>query len=121
MQIAAVIHELPGYQDAVAEHFANTFGAEDPSFDRPRFMAAAIWGIEERRGHGEDLKPSRQHHIDAAARHEHAAENHEHTAKFWDDNGDRERAELHRALAEYERRGAELERGWAELAARGPA
>ena len=123
-QIAGFVHELPAYRDVVAEHFADRLGAENPRFDRRRFMAAAIWGIEERR-HGSGPSPmgtsSPQDHIDAAARHERAAESHERSAKFWDSQCDRERAELQRDMADYERRGAELDRRWGELLPRDPA
>jgi hypothetical protein len=44
-----------------------------------------------------------------------AAGNHERAAKFWEGQGDSERAALQREMAEHERRGAELERRWADL------
>lgn len=55
-------------------------------------------------------------HERAAVRHERAAEHHERSATFWDDQGDRPRAQLQRTIAEYERLGADLERWWGELA-----
>ena len=54
-------------------------------------------------------------HLDAASRHEGAAVTHERSAKFWDEQGDAERAALQRELADYARRGAALERRWAAL------
>jgi hypothetical protein len=54
-------------------------------------------------------------HRDAADRHQQAAENHDRAARFWDGQGDVERAELQRDMAAYERHGAKLESAWAEL------
>lgn len=59
-----------------------------------------------------------QLHLDAAAAHERAAESHARAARYWDDEGDAERAELQRDMAGYERKGAELERRWAALIVR---
>jgi hypothetical protein len=54
-------------------------------------------------------------HLHAAARHLEAAANHDRVAKFWEEQGDDDRAELQRALADHERHGADLERRWAAL------
>jgi hypothetical protein len=48
-QIAAIIYDLGGGRDVVAEQFAHRLSEENPRFDRHKFMAAAIWGIQERR------------------------------------------------------------------------
>ena len=48
-EIAAVIHKLPGDRYAVAERFADVLANDNPRFDREKFMAAALWGIEARR------------------------------------------------------------------------
>jgi len=54
-------------------------------------------------------------HEEAAARHERAAATHDGAAAFWEERGDRARADLHRDAAAHERAGAALERRWAEL------
>lgn len=51
----------------------------------------------------------------AAAGHEVAADNHERAAKFWEGQGDTQRAGLQREMAAHERLGAEFERRWADL------
>jgi len=45
--IARVIRKLPCDRLVVADHFAAMF-AKDPHFNRNRFLAAALWGIERR-------------------------------------------------------------------------
>jgi hypothetical protein len=51
MQIAATIRELPAEMSrhVVAERFADMLAADNPRFNREKFMAAAVWGIQERR------------------------------------------------------------------------
>jgi hypothetical protein len=51
MKIAATICNLPVEMDrsVVAERFADMLAADNPRFNREKFMAAALWGIEERR------------------------------------------------------------------------
>jgi len=48
MAIAEVIRKLPWDRLLVAEQFADRFAKDDPQFDRTRFLAAALWGIERR-------------------------------------------------------------------------
>jgi len=48
MAIARVIRKLPFDRLIVAERFAAMFAKEDPLFNRNRFLAAALWGIERR-------------------------------------------------------------------------
>lgn len=54
-------------------------------------------------------------HRDAARRHEMASASHARASKFWEGQGDGERAELQREMADYEQLGAQLELRWAEL------
>jgi hypothetical protein len=46
--IARVIRDLPCDRLVVAERFAAMFAKEDPHFNRNRFLAAALWGVEQR-------------------------------------------------------------------------
>ena len=55
MTIARVIRKLPCDQLVVAERFAAMLAEQDPRFDRNRFLAAAVWGIE-RRADGADCR-----------------------------------------------------------------
>jgi len=48
MAIARVIRELPYDRLVVAERFAAMLAEQDPRFDRNRFLAAVLWGIERR-------------------------------------------------------------------------
>jgi len=48
MAIAEVIRKLPWDRLLVVEQFADRFAKDDPQFDRTRFLAAALWGIERR-------------------------------------------------------------------------
>jgi len=49
MAIARVIRDLPCCNRLmVAERFAAMLAERDPGFDRNRFVAAALWGIERR-------------------------------------------------------------------------
>lgn len=61
------------------------------------------------------MEHSPKGHLEAASRHADAAVSHERSARFWDEQGDAERAAPQRELAGYESRGAELERRWAAL------
>jgi hypothetical protein len=64
---------------------------------------------------------SLRHHEDAAARHDKAAVTHDRAAAFWQQEGNRALADLHRDAAVHERAGAALERRWADLIAFGDA
>ena len=57
MEIAAVIYKLRVDRYGMAERFADMLAADNSRFDRRKFMAAAIWGIEER---GRDLTAARR-------------------------------------------------------------
>src|SRR5437764_15035641 len=54
-------------------------------------------------------------HRDVALRHELAAQTYDRAARFWDDQGERDRADLQREMAAYEQHGAQLEHRWADL------
>jgi hypothetical protein len=51
MEIAATIYTLPVDVNryVVADRFATWLAAKDPRFNREKFMAAAVWGVEEHR------------------------------------------------------------------------
>jgi hypothetical protein len=61
---------------------------------------------------------SSDRHEEAAARHERVAATHERAAVFWEQQGNRALADLHRDTAAHERMRAALDRRWADLIAR---
>ena len=61
--------------------------------------------------------PPERHH-EAAEHHDSSAARHDAAARFWEKQGDAERATLQRDMAAWERGAADLERRWAAIAGR---